>query len=263
MFTTVSRVREVSGIDDSTNVTDDTVRGKIHTAMGEVRAAVGQRYSLPIPYHYDNYITFGGTGTGSDNMTINIGGTNYTFAVTSGMTASEAADAFRRAVKDSTLFITDGEGAGAIVLLISKTDSTDDDTAYGEVLVVDPSDVEGISASGGTRTRRYPRLIEQITVDLAAADLLMDNYGVEAEDTSKDGGKRRTIADKRLQRIAGTDEDGIISKVYDEVTGAELALSSQEEPLFAPNDTTGDEEYEDQYGEAATSKHQTSMNMEF
>lgn len=264
IFSTISRAREISGLDNSTNVADATVSGKLSIASGMVAAAVGQRYTLPIPFHFASTLTFSGTASGAGTMAVVVNGTTYNISIESGDTASQVADKFRRAVTDSDDFVTDDEGLGASVLVISQTDSeTDEDTAYDEVDITSVPTTVSVSGTYTTRVRRYPRIIEQLTADIAAALLLLDDYGIEAEDTSKDGGKKMTVADKQLKRIQGTDTDGIITKIYDEVTHAEIPTSDTESPSFLPNDTTSDPDYEDEDGNSATTAPQSTMNQIF
>ena len=132
-FTSVTRVREVSGFDDSTNITDAVIRGKISIASGMVASSVGQRYDLPVPYHFSNTLTFGGAGTGTGTMAVVVNGVTYNLSITNGLTASQAADLFRRAAEDSVDFITDDEGMGAEVRIIGIADSSDTDAAYADV----------------------------------------------------------------------------------------------------------------------------------
>lgn len=65
MYTTIPRVRTLSGFDDTTNITDENIAGKIRIASGMVDGAVGYIYTLPLPYHFINTIAFQGKGTGS------------------------------------------------------------------------------------------------------------------------------------------------------------------------------------------------------
>lgn len=243
MITTIEKVRELSGFDNSTNITDAVVRGKILTAEGMVESAVGARYALPIPYHKSNTLTFGGAGSGSGTMAIVINGTTYNITIANGLTASQAADLFRTAVKDSVDFITDSLGSGAVVLLISITDSSDTDTSYDEVNITSAPTTNGITGTIGTRIDRYPPFLEQLAAEIAAAMLLQDNYGAEAEDTDKDGNKKMGIADIKLQRIQGVDtETGLKINIFDEITKAELPASSIDIPSFRPSTTTNEDE---------------------
>lgn len=243
MFTTIAKVREISGFDDSAKISDDIVRGKILTAESMLNSAVGSRYALPIPYHRQNTLTFGGAGTGSGTMAIVVNGTTYNVAISNLLTASQAADLFRVAAVDSADFKTDTGGSGVEVLLISKTDSDDLSTANAEVNITAAPTTNDITGTIGTRVDRYPPIIEQLAAEIASNLLLQDNYGVEAEDTPKDGDKRMERTDIKLQRLQGVDEDtGITINVYDEVTGVELSASSVDIPSFRPNETTNEDE---------------------
>ena len=92
MLTTIAKVRELSGFDNETNITDAVVRGKISIAEGFVNGAVGKKYSLPIAYHRLNIITFTGTGSGSGTLTVTINGTGYAIAIVNTLTAERAAE---------------------------------------------------------------------------------------------------------------------------------------------------------------------------
>lgn len=237
MMTTEAKVRELSGFDNSTNVTAATVRGKISIAESMVNSAVGRRYSLPIPFHRSNTLTFGGAGTGSTTMTITINGTNYTFAVTSGLTAARAAELFRVAVKASTDFVVRLNGAEATIISMTSTDGvTDIDTADNEVNITAYATAAGITATVGTREDRYPPIINEFASEIAAALLLKDNYGAEAEDTPKDGDKRLAAIVEQLGYIQGTSNDKIQTNLFDEVTGVELSSGTADSPTFHPDD---------------------------
>lgn len=240
MYTTVSKVRELSGFDNDTNIGDAVVLGKISTAEGIVSSAVGQRYSLPIAFHRSVTITFAGTGTGAGNMTITINGTNYVVAITNGMTATRVAELFRTAAKDSDDFIV--QLNGAVATLISKTTSSDISTADDEVNVTAAALTVGVTPTVGSRLDRYPLIIDQITAEIAASLLLMDNYGAEAENTPKDGEKRYTIAMATLSQIQGKKEDEAVLNIYDEVTGAEITSGSTDSPGFYPTDTSAEDD---------------------
>lgn len=43
-----------------------------------------------------------------------------------------------------------------------------------------------VTTTIGTREKRYPVVLEQITAEIATALLFIDEYGVEAQDTGKD-----------------------------------------------------------------------------
>lgn len=107
MYTTIERVRTLSGFDDTTNITDENVKSKIITATGEMNSAIGYRYSLPVLYRYQNKLTFSGTGSGSGTLAIIINGTTYNVSVAAADSASDVADKFRIAVASNTDFYVD------------------------------------------------------------------------------------------------------------------------------------------------------------
>lgn len=81
MYTTIERIRTLSGFDNSSNIPDENIKSKIIIASGMVDSAIGYLYSLPLSYRYQNTLTFSGTATtGSMNITIN--GTDYPLSVT-------------------------------------------------------------------------------------------------------------------------------------------------------------------------------------
>lgn len=60
MYTSISRIRTLSGFDDTTNITDENIKSKIQTASSMIDGALGYIYSLPIAYRYQNNIEFVG-----------------------------------------------------------------------------------------------------------------------------------------------------------------------------------------------------------
>ena len=240
MFTLISKVREISGFENELKVRDSVVMGKVQNAQSIVESAAGKKYAMPLPYHRSRNIEFKGVGTGSATMTITINGSNYTIAVTTGMTASEAADLFRESALDNGDFITNTEGNDEIVLIVSVTDSDTLATANAEVNVTASATAGGMEATVSTRVDRYPRVIDQVTADIAAGLLLIDNYGVEAQDTPKDGNMRLKNAYDMLARLQGDLTPSL--NIFDEVTGVELVASSIDIPVFLPNATTDEDE---------------------
>lgn len=89
----------------------------------------------------------------------------------------------------------DAYGFGATVLLISKSLS-----GYSEVDITSAPDTY-ITTTVGTRSIRYTPVIEQITAEIATALLFIDEYGVEAQDTGKDGPTRMEIINATLQKL--------------------------------------------------------------
>lgn len=234
--TTVAKVRQKSGFDNETNVTEATVRTKITLAEGMVDSAVGHRYALPISFHRQNTLTFAINATGAGTMAIVINGTTYNVVLESGTTPERAAELFRIAAVDSADFIVLLNGA--VATIVSITDSSDIVTADTEVDITSAPTTQSMTATIGTRVDRYPQIIDEVTGEIAASYLLMDNYGAEAEDTPKDGEKRLGIALITLKQIQGSDPDDIIIDLFDEVTSVELPGGVQDTPGFLPNDTT-------------------------
>jgi len=120
MYTNITRVRTLSGFDDTTNITDENIKSKIIIASGMVDSAIGYVYSLPIDYRYQNTLTFSGTpSTGS--LVIAINGVNYTVPVATGESLAQVADNFRITCANSAHFYVDDLGCGASVLIVSKS----------------------------------------------------------------------------------------------------------------------------------------------
>lgn len=91
-----------------------------------------------------------------------------------------------------------------------------------------------------------PEFIIQIASQLAAAFILIDEYGKEAEDTDKDGYKR-------LDLIYNNKKTGILDriqkkdiKLISDTTSTELAISTVKSPVFRPNNLSSDENETDQ-----------------
>jgi len=180
-------------------------------------------------------LTFGATGSGSGTMAIVVNGVTYSISITSGMTAARAAELFRIAAKDSAHFVVFLNDA--VATLISKTTSSDIVIADAEVNITSAPTTAGITATIGTRADRYPLIISELTAEIAAALLLMDNYGPEAQDTPKDGEKRLYMAKKELKQLQGTDKNDITIDIYDEVTGLEVPSSDGEDQIgYFPDD---------------------------
>lgn len=181
MYTTIARVRTLSGFDDTSNITDENIKSKIIIATGMVDSSIGDIYSLPIAYRYQNTIDFSGTAT-TGSMDITINGIAYSLSVTSGQTPSQIADTFRVACENSTHFVTDTLGFGASVTIISKSIGS---SGYTEVNITNAPDTY-ITTTIGSRVKRYTPILEQITAEIATALLFIDVYGVEGQDTGKD-----------------------------------------------------------------------------
>ena len=249
-YTTIEKVREFSGFDNDTKIGGSIIRGKIAMADSKLDGAIGYRYILPLPYHRSNTITFSGTGSGAGTLTATINGTDYSITISAALTASAAADLFRIAVKDSDDFVTDGfvsneTNGDAIVTLISKNDSTELTTANAEVNITDAGGtVSGITAAAGTRQDRQHQFIEQLSTELATALLLFDNYGLEAQDTPKDGVARMDVLDKILAQLQGISKDNAVIRLYDEVTKIEFPQATSGLPKFYGTNTSSDPDYD-------------------
>ncbi len=238
MYGTVDLAREISGFDNAAKVSDSIVSGKLAIADSMIDGALAYRYILPLTYHRQNTIAFSGTGSGSGTMAVVVNSTTYNLTIALSQTAATTADLLRAAT--STDFITDRVGSGATVTLISRTSSSTLTTANAEVNVTSVPNTAGVSGTIGTRSDRYPPLLTQISADIAAALLLQDNYGVEAQDTPKDGYARMKQLNKMLMQLQGTAKDAPNLYLFDEVTHEELSKSTLGDPQYLPNDTTTD-----------------------
>lgn len=236
MYTTISQVRELSGFDDSTNITDAVVRGKIIAATSEFNSAVSARYSLPLFYHKSNSLTFSGTGSGTGTMTIVINGVNYEIEITDGLTAAEAADLFR--ALESEDFAIDTFYGQALVTIVSKDCTTPNSD---QVTITSAPTTEGISAAIGSITDYYPEIVSYTVAEMAAIKLLIDNYGIEAADTNRDGFLRKEQMNETLQKIQGVHESGQTINLYDEICETQLAASGSSVPSFYPTDASSDD----------------------
>lgn len=78
-----------------------------------------------------------------------------------------------------------------------------------------------------------PAIIEMISRNLSAGYLLLEEYGTEAEGTTKDGNAKVKYAEAQLKMIL----EGLIPLVGSD--GAELATSSSVQIKGFPNNTTG------------------------
>ena len=238
-YTNVSKVREISGFDDTTLVSDVIVKGKISSAEGMFDSAVASIYTLPFAYHQQNTLTFSGTGDGSGTMGIVVNDETYSITISLDLSASEAADLFRIAAIDSSDFkIVDSVGDGEQVLIVSKTDSSSLATSLAEVNITSAPTTAGISGAIGTRSSRYAPMMDQITAEIAASLLLLDNYGLEAQDTPKDGAARMERINETLQKIQQVHKSGQVIKLFDEITKEELTISTSASVNFLPNTST-------------------------
>lgn len=228
MYTNVTKVRQVAGFVGNSNISDAFISSMITRAEGFINGYVGDVYILPLPKFYYQTIVFSGTGSGSDTLTITIDGEDYVVNVTAAMTAAQAADAFRTAALDNESFVTDGLGSGATVTLYTL----DGDDSDEVTITANDSPQGGITATAGTVTETAVPTIEMLATEIAAAYLLIIQYGEEAKDTDKDGYKRLEIWEGMLENIRAKKE-----KVRD-FSGTELPVATTRGIVFAPNNTT-------------------------
>lgn len=200
-YTSETKVREHSGFVGNSNISATRINQYIARATNMINSRLANVYQLPLPYFWQNTIVFTGTGSGSATMTISIDGEDYAIAITNGLTASQAADKFRRAVLDNTSagFQTDEIGNGATVTITARAqDNTDDDVTPTST---DPQTVSGITATGGTTIPTAHPFIEYLATEGATAYLLISEYGAESQDSDKDGFKRLGLLKEDLQSI--------------------------------------------------------------
>ncbi len=209
----------------NTNVTDAFIANAISAAVGIVNSYLSDAYSLPLAKFFQKDIVFSGTGSGSGTMTIIVGGESIAFAITNGMTAAQAADAFREAAIDNTAFVTDSVGNGATVAMFNITGSTPSQLA---ITSSNPQTVTGITATAGSSAEVAVPLVEAATTGIASAQLLINEYGAEAQDSNKDGYKLMAFWTGLLESIRDKK-----TKVMD-FAGNELPVNSNKLPRFFP-----------------------------
>lgn len=205
-YTTATKVRENAGFTGNANISDAIIVSRIVRAEGMINSKLKNVYALPLPKYHFNVITFSGTGSGAGTLTMVIGGVSVAVTIASGLTAAQAADRFRTAALDNAAFALDSLGDGAAVTIHGISG---DDSSEVTVTSTDPQTVAGITATGATVTETAPPIIEMIATEIAAALMLIKEYGDEAQDADKDGFKRLTLAKKDLQALADQ-EDGIL-----------------------------------------------------
>lgn len=239
MYTTITRVRTLSWLDDSTNIPDENIKSKIIIASWMVDSAIGYVYSIPVAYRFYNSVTFSWTATSSWTLTIIINGVTYNASVTTGATASAIADIFRISYENSADFLTDSLWGGAEVGIVSKTNSSISATdAYNEVSITSADDGFWITTSIWTKVKRFPVVLEQITAEIATALLFIDIYWVESQDTGKDWPSRMDRVNETLQKLQWVHESWQSIKIFDEVTNMEIWASTNGGVVSYPNDTS-------------------------
>lgn len=230
MYSSVALVRELSGLQNTTKISNTRIVGKITVADSMIDGALAHRYTLPIPSHRSTTLTFSGTGSGAGTIIITINEVSYTLNITLALTASDLADSFRTAVKESEDFITDSIGSGAVVTLISYDTSFTE--ANAQVNITLAEDGSGITTTIGTRTDRFPPSLSYLSADIATALLLQEEYGVEAEGTSRDGDVRMKAVLEQIKMLQGSKEPNM--RIFDEVTKLELTQDTKDNIRFYP-----------------------------
>jgi len=236
MYTTIERVRTLSWFDDKTNITDEIIKNKILIASWYINSSIGYVYSLPIAFHYDNYILFSWTATSSWTLTITINWVDYDITITSWDTSNIIADNFRIVCDNSDDFIIDDLWFWTKVLLISKSNVKA--TAYNQVNITIASDEFGVKTKIWVRKKRFPVILEQITAEISTSLLFIDVYWVESQDTWKDGQTRMDIINETLQKLQWVHDSGQSIKIFDEVDNIELSKWTQMTSESYPNDTS-------------------------
>jgi len=231
LYASIDRTKLTAGLQSNTYITDALVNSKINHAKAVIDGVIGDVYQLPLPAFYQNTITFAGTASGDDTMTISIDGVEYAISIVTSDTAAMVADKFRQAVldDDSSTFVIDDMLDDEVVYIISN--NTGDKTEV-QITSIDPQTVEGITATGGSVVATAHALIRQIAEEIAAALLLQIAYGKESENTDKEGYIRYSQAIKFLKTI----QDKKV-KLRDG-DGSEFPVSTDARMSFSPNDTT-------------------------
>lgn len=221
MYSSISLVRSVSGLQDATRIADTNIKGKIMRADALIDAYLRQKYILPLPYHKLVTLTFSGTGSSSDTLDIVIGGVTYSVGIVENQTASATADLLRQELAGNTSVMFDSLGSGQEIILVSLADSVNEATSITQVTSVGGT-AGGITATVSVITNRYPQLVEHLSAELASGYLLLDNFGLEEEGTARDGNIRVQQAKLLLKQIQGVDTLEESLRIVDEVTGVEL-----------------------------------------
>lgn len=235
-YTSETKVREHSGFVGNTNISATRINQYIARATNMVNSRLARVYQLPLPYFWQNTIVFSGAGSGSANMTITVNGQSFVVAITSGLTASAAADKFRRAVLDNAdaTFQADEIGNGATVTITARAqENTDDDVTPTST---DPQTVSGITATGGTTIPVQHPFIEYLVTEAATAYLLISEYGAESQDSDKDGFKRLGLVKTDLEDLQNKIE------LLQDFDGVDFPYADVSRIAFMPRDGTEDED---------------------
>ncbi len=238
MYTNITRVRTLSGFDNTTNITDENIKSKIIIASWMIDSAIWYVYSLPLAYRYNNTLQFIWSATSWWTLDIVINWVTYNITVVNWDTSSILADKLRTACENSTDFATDELWCWSTVLIISRTTSIDKSTAYSEVNITSAPDSFWVTTTIWTRITRYPVVLEQITAEIATALLFIDEYGMEAQDTGKDWPTRMDRINETLQKLQWIHESWQSIKLFDEITYTEIWAATQIQAESYPNNTS-------------------------
>lgn len=238
MYTTIKTVRDMSGFDDEVNIIDSLVKSKILRASSMINSAIWNIYTLPIKFRYENTITFSWSTTWSWIIAVVINWTTYNVSIVNWDSLDTIADTFRITVWSSTDFVIDWLWLWEEVTIISQSNSINDSTAFSEVNITSAPTTVWIVATIWARIRRYPQVLDQATAEIATALLFIDQYGIESQDTGKEGETRMDVVNALLRKFQWTDDSWQIMKIFDDVTELEISESPDWQPESFPNDTS-------------------------
>ncbi len=236
MYTSISKVRILSGFTNTTRMPNSVVLGKIRAAESIMDGAIAKRYVLPIPYHRQNVIRFAGAGTGSGTMAIVINAVTYNITISNLITAEQCAQQLRDAT--STDFYLDQFDDPGVVTIVSKKDSSDLTNASAQVNITAYPTTAGVSATVDGRSDRHCGIVEQTVAEYAAGMIMYQEYGTEVAQPNKDGALRIEAAGAIIDRIAGRAEDGKVENLLDDYTKQEFPTLETFSPKGYPNDAS-------------------------
>ena len=235
MYSSIDLVREISGFQNTTNIPDSKVRGKIEIADSMVKGSLAHRYRLPLSYHPENHINISGEAAEAGTISVVVNSQNFSIDVELGEGAADIADKLRLAMRNNGAFITDPVTSGVAVTLIAIKDSdllVEANAAVTVGTITNPVDGVVIGVDFDL-TKRFPPLVRQLSASIAAGLLLIDNYGVEQQGTSLDGTARVDEAVKILASIQGKKD--IYTRVTDEITEQEIAQDARDGAASYPD----------------------------
>lgn len=237
-YTTIEKVRQISGFDDTTKITDEYVESKICDAAGIVDSSISTYYQTPVQGHIQNCIEFSGDATEDIQMDITVNSVTYSFDVANGDSSATVANKFRNAASSSVDFVTNPVGSGSKALLVAKDCTGNQSLQMQQVTVDSISSVGGITTNVVGFSTYYPETLNWITAEIAADLILSDNYGVEAQDTPKDGNQRLVNAMNFLKSFQEATETTPYMKIMDNICGTEIPNSTFSDPEYLPNEIT-------------------------